>query len=289
MELPIATNASRGRGAVAQGDEAFQVIARRVSELSRCAEDLASRGACFAARAEMIKALRTITQGLDTQLGVTTHSEALARAMRAFEEAGDFAPQGSQLEAELNLAQIVSGHRTTILKDMRVDDMAPLTAQQRYLEYAQEQFAIAGGKLPAASYALYGLARIYTVLDHAKLETQTLCLPKAVTLHQAALLVDASNAKAANELGVLLARFGQWEDARRVLQHAISIRPEPEIWHNVAIVHQRLGEIELAQQAYQQYELTASRQSGDPRAGRVESVQWVDPQTFSQVRSALAP
>ena len=69
----------------------------------------------------------------------------------------------------------------------------------------------------------------------------------------------------------------------------MAIRPEPEIWHNVAIVHQRLGQGALAQQAYQQYQLTASLQSSEPSAGRVDGVQWVDPQTFSQVRSALAP
>ncbi len=286
VAVPVVPRAPASSVVVPAHDVTFDVITRRVGTLARRAEDLASRNAYFAARAEMIKALRIITQALDAQQGVKTHSDALGRAMRALQEAGDFAPQGSQLESELNLAQIISGHRTTVLKDEHVGRMTPLSAQQRYLEYAQQQFKLAGGDLPAASYALYGLARIYTVMDHAKLETQTLCLPIAVTLHQAALLVNASNVKAANELGVLLARFGQWEDARRVLQHALSIESDPEIWHNMAVVHQRLGEAELARQATQQYELTLARRPMTGQTGGGESVQWVDPRTFSQVTPA---
>ncbi len=224
---------------------AQDVIERRVVQLSGKAEGLASRGAYYAARAELIRALRTITQSLDAQQGGTAHSDALARAMRAFQEAGDFAPRGSDLEANLNLAQIVTGHRTPIMQDMNLEHLAPLTVQQRYLEYAQEQFAEACGNARIGSFALYALARIYAVMDHARLESQVLCLPKAVALHQAALLVDAGNVRAANELGVLLAQFGQLEDARRVLLHALSIQPEPEIWMNVAVVHQRLGELRL--------------------------------------------
>jgi tetratricopeptide (TPR) repeat protein len=252
-------------------------------ELSRKAEGLASRGAYYAARAEMIKALRSITQALDSQRGGMEHSEALARAMRAFKEAGDFAPRGSQLEAELNLDQIISGHRTPILQDVNVSHMAPLTAQQEYLEYAQEQFAEACGDLSMGSYALYGLARVYAVMEHAKIDSQTLCLPKAVTLHQAAMLVDAGNVRAANELGVLLARFGQLEDSRRVLLHAISIQPATEIWLNLAVVHHRLGEMTLARQAHEQGTLMARRQTDSTRPG-IPAVQWVDPETFSSIR-----
>ncbi len=244
--MPVVPQSAAGSLLVKPHDVTFDVVTRRVASLSRRAEDLASRGAYYAARAEMIKALRIITQALDAQLGVTSHSDALGDAMRALQEAVDFAPRGSQLESEINLKQVISGHRTPVLKEENLANMTPLAAQQRYLEYAQQQFAVAGSNVRAASYALYGLARIYTVMERAKLEKQTLCLPIAVTLHQSALLVDASNVKAANELGVLLARFGQWEDAQRVLQHALSISGDPEIWHNMAVVQQRLGQVELA-------------------------------------------
>jgi hypothetical protein len=285
VSVPVAPPRAMSSAAPARVNETFDVVARRVFSLSQKSESLAARGAYYAARAEMIKALRAITQALDTQRGGTEHSDALARAMRAFQEAEDFAPRGSQLEADLNLAQIITGHRTPVLKDVNVDHLAPLAVQQKYLEYGQEQFALACDDLAFGSYALYALARIYTVMEQAKLESQMLCLPKAVTLHQAALLVDAENVKAANELGVLLARFGQLRDARRVLLHALAIHPQPEIWMNVAVVHQRLGEAELARQAHQQGTLMASRQvPGSHTSSAPPAVQWVDPQTFSKVR-----
>jgi tetratricopeptide (TPR) repeat protein len=228
----------------------------------------------------MIKALRAITQAQDARRGGNRHSKALARAMRAMQEAGDFMPRGARLEGELDLAQIVSGHRTEALKGVCVNHLTPITVQQKYLEYAQEQFAQACGDVSAASSALYGLARIYTAMEDAQVDAQMLCLPKAVTLHQAALLVDAANANAANELGVLLARFGQLEDAQRVLQHALSIRPAPEMWRNLAVVHQRLGQYELARQANEQSLRMASRPGGTTYSGSAH-IRWVDPQTFS--------
>ncbi len=227
-------------------ESTLAVLDRNVTAITRCAEDLAARGAHFAARAEMIQALRAITQTLDANEGTREHSEALGRAMRAFQEANDFAPRGSRLESDLDLAQVVSGHGTPVLKNENVNHLAPIAAQQWYLEYAQQQLAFAGGHLPAASQALYVLARIYTVLDKTQLETQMLCLPQAVALHQAALAVDPRNRRAANELGVLLVRFGQWEDARQVFLHSISVLPAPETWHNLSVVQARMGELELA-------------------------------------------
>jgi Flp pilus assembly protein TadD len=110
-----------------------------------------------------------------------------------------------------------------------------------------------------------------------------------MTLHQAALLVDARNAKAANELGVLLARFGQLEDARRVLRHALTLRPEPQIWRNLAVVHRRLGDAELARRADEEGISLARRISVPQESDGALPVQWVDPGTFSHVRSALEP
>ncbi|MBM4091812.1 MAG: hypothetical protein FJ276_20650 [Planctomycetes bacterium] len=221
-------------------------VCRKLDEIASRAEDLASRGAYFAARAEMLMALRIVTQTLDAQSGGNEHSQALAQAMRAVREAGDFVPRGSRLEADLDVARFVIAHRTPVLHGENTKGLLPLQAQQRYLEYAQDQFARSCAGFPPASHVLYGLARVYMVLDQAKLDVQTLSVPTAVVLHQAALLVDPTNHRAANELGVLLARFGQLEDARRVLQQSVAVCPEPEAWHNLSVVHQRLGETTLS-------------------------------------------
>lgn len=265
-------------------DTTMNVIARRVTVLSGEAEDLASRGAYYAARAKMIESLRAITQALDSQKPGKHHSEALAAAKQAFREVGDFAPQGSTLEAELDLEQIISGHRTKVLKDVKVDHLTSLVVRQKYLEYAQRQFAKACSDLPIGSYALYGLGRVHAVMDHADLDKQMLCLPKAVTLHQAALLVNATNVQAANELGVLLARFGQLRDAERALRHALSIDARTKIWMNLAAVHERQGERQLARKARDRGTLLASRRSTREKSHGDGAIKWVDPKTFSETR-----
>lgn len=268
----------------AEQDPTFAVIARRVMVLSRQAEDLASRGAYYAARAKMIESLRIITQALDSRKTGKRHSEALGRAKQAFREVGDFDPRGSVVDAELNVARIISGHRTKILRDVSVEHLTPLVVRQKYLEYAQRQFAEACDGLPIGSHALYGLGRVYAVMAHAEIDKQMLCLPKAVTLHQAALLVDSTNVQAANELGVLLARLGQLNDARRALRHAVSIESRSEIWMNLAAVHQRLGERELAREARENGTRMASRRNEQEPRNHDAGIKWVDPKTFSETR-----
>ncbi|MHB8863458.1 MAG: tetratricopeptide repeat protein [Pirellulaceae bacterium] len=278
-----------GRSVSEEPKSTWVALEQNVAAIIDRAEDLAARGAYFAARAEMIKALRLITQTLDANQGGREHSAALTRAMRALREVGDFAQSGSRLESELDVGETVRGHGTPVLKHENVDQMAPATAQQRYLEYAQQQLAVAGGHLPAASEALYVLARIYTVLDGTQLETHLLGFPQAVVLHQAALAVDPHNGRAANELGVLLVRCGQLEKAREVLSHSISVLPAPETWHNLSVVQQRMGQVELARYAAEQSATVAAQQNRQSLDVPVQSVQWVDPQTFSSVRSMPEP
>jgi tetratricopeptide (TPR) repeat protein len=287
VTVPVPTREDSAAATARDREAALAVLARQVDAMSRRAEDLAMRGAYFAARAEMIKALRLITQVLDAQSGEGTHSRALGDAMRAFREAADFLPRGSQLEAELNVSQVVSGHRTPILKQEHLEHLAPVTAQQRYFDYAQRQLVVAGGGLPAASRGLHALAKICTVLDQAKLETQTLFLPQAVALHQAALLVDPGNYHAANELSVLLARFGQWEDARRVLLHGLAVHGAPEMWCNLSVVHEQLGEPDLARRARHEADLAAVAREHRTDQDWAETVRWVDASTFSAAGAAV--
>jgi tetratricopeptide (TPR) repeat protein len=266
------------------------VVTRQVQAIVQQANRLASRGAYFAARAEMIKAMRVATQASDTQQSVKTHSEALSRGMRALEEAEDFAPRGSRLEAEIDLKQVTTAHRTPVLKDDELDKLTPLEALQRYFTYAQQQLAEACSEVPATAGALYGLGRIYTVLDESSSTSQELNVPKAMALHQAALLVNPRNHQAANELGVLLARYGQLEDARRVLLHSISLQPEPEAWHNLAVVHERLGEIDLAHRARNEWRLALDHRKARPQETETASpVRWVDVQEFTAARPTPGP
>ena len=103
-----------------------------------------------------------------------------------------------------------------------------------------------------------------------------------MAFHQAALLVDPQNSMAANELGVLLVRFGQLREARQVLRHCIATAPRPEVWHNLAVVHERLGEQELAVLAHNEWQRVKQHQAIGSAAAPQPLVRWVDPAAFAQ-------
>ena len=87
------------------------------------------------------------------------------------------------------------------------------------------------------------------------------------------------NFLAANELGVLMARYGQLQEARRLLVHSVQVQPQVEAWHNLAVVHERLGEADLATRAAYERELLAQRMPAPSLASG--NVEWVDAKTFA--------
>lgn len=241
---------------------------------------LADRGALFTARAEFIQALRMITQGLDAQYQTTAHSQALAAGLKALEEANDFAPTGSRLEADLDLPSIIAGHRTPILKNAAPQSITALTALQRYYAFAQEQLSLAARHEPAASQALYGLGKLTTVMAQRSPEARRLHGPKAIVLYQTALAVNGGNSLAAHELGAMLAQFGQWQEAKQALLHGIAISGSPAAWHNLAVVHDRLGEADMAAKA--RNEMNIARRTTGQSLGAAPQVEWLDPTAFAQ-------
>ena len=61
-----------------------------------------------------------------------------------------------------------------------------------------------------------------------------------------------------------------------MLQHSVGTAANPEGWHRLAEVHERLGEIELAAYARQQEETL----TGGPKGPRPK-VEWVSPEVFA--------
>ena len=273
VPVPLSQGARKSRAT----SSALQTVSAKAHELERRALSLAERGAFYSAKAEFIQALRLLTQALDGEGSEMRHSRALAAGLKAIAEADDFVPRGAKLEADLDVTAIVTAHQTPVLKNS-AGRSTPLAAVQRYYTYAQEQLVMAGGDQPAASAALYGLGRIHLALAKESVDARRLSGPKAMTFHQAALLVDANNHRAANELGVLLAKYGQLDDAKRVLLVGLSARRAREAWHNLAVVHERLGETDLARRARHEAKLS----SGPAAAPASDAlVRWVSPREFS--------
>jgi tetratricopeptide (TPR) repeat protein len=275
---------------------AMQAVSERALAITHNGARLADRGAHFSARSEFIQALRVVTQALDAQSGDTTHSQALAEGLRALSEADDFAPSGSKLEADLDLANIIISHRTPVLKDQAAH-VTPLVALQQYYGFAGRRLAAACEHEPAAAEALFGLGRLTVIMAERSPDARRLHAPKAMALYQAALTVDAKNAKAAHELGVLYAQFGQLEEAKRLLVTSAQAAPTKETWHNLAIVHERLGERDLARMARNELQLLKRTQPTATSSTGV-AVEWVDPSRFAggpeateapAIRSAARP
>ena len=244
----------------------------------------AQRGAIYSSRAQFIKVLRLVSQSLDAQSNSKQHSEALAAGMRALKEAADFRPSGASLEANLDLGRLITSHRTPLLHDQDTSKLSPLAALQAYHAYAEQQLAIAGGHELTAADALYGLAKLQPHLDVAGANQDSYDGPVAMSYYQAALLIYPDHYLAANELGVLFARFGQLKDAREVLRFAASVNPDcAETWLNLARIHEKLGESDLAKLAHEEWRsLSGTAAPPDPAATGRPQVQWVTPDELSR-------
>lgn len=265
-------------------------VADQVDTITTRGFVLAEKGALYSAKAEFHHALRAVAQALDAQQGGRDFSEALALGLEALEEAGDFAD--AQYGPVVDVELVVESHQTPILKPYDLSKVSPVVAMQRYYTFAQEQLVQASGRAPVAGRVFYGLGKLHMVLGEASPAAERLHGPTAMAFQQTALLIDPTNHLAANELGVLLARFGKFAAARSVLQHAVAICPLPATWQNLAIVHRELGEEGLEAQAVANWQLAVQRQqsdSGDAMPDDGSMVHWVSPQQFAGAAPGQAP
>ncbi|OHB68664.1 MAG: hypothetical protein A2V70_07060 [Planctomycetes bacterium RBG_13_63_9] len=268
--------------------EQLERIARQADRQIHRGFGLASRRAYFAARAEFVRALRLVAQGLDAERRTTTHGRSLAAGLKAIEESEDFIPEGSRLEADLDLGDIIAGHGTPVLKDVDTQRLTPLSALRCYFTFAQEQLAAAAGREVAGSMALHALGKVHGALARHKVGDVVAAEPKAMVFFQAALLVYPGNYMAANDLGVLLANSGEYPEARTMLVRSLSICSQSAGWLNLAVVHEQLGEFELARVAREQFattrraEIARWRRLNDASQRRVD---WVDSDTFARTKA----
>lgn len=245
---------------------------------------LGDKAAVYAARTEFIQALRTIAQAVDAQAGLSPQdpqscSLALVRGLQALTEADDFAPSGSRLDGNLDLSAIIAAHRTPACKGQK--PTSQLAALQVYFDFARDELQRAAATSPVASQALAGLGKSYTVTTE---KNQSRLAPaKAMVFHQAAVAADSRNHLAANELGVLLAKHGQWEPAKQFFLQSLRTQADASTWQNLAAVHLQLGERDLAQLAEQERQLLLGKPASDatPSADGKPTVQWVDPKAFA--------
>ena len=286
-ELPSTEN--EAKKALPTRTEQLESIARQADRQTRHGLELAGRGAFFAARAELISSLRLLAQGLDAETKTTAHAKSLAAGLTAIKEAEDFLPADDRLEADLDLPAIIAGHRSAVLKDADASSLTSLTALKSYMTFAQAQLAQAGGSEVAASMALRGLGKISEELARRKGPGAKAAAPKAIAFYQAALVVCPQNFMAANDLGVMFARNGNYDNARKMLEYSLSFSQQSTVWHNLAVVYENLALRNQAAQARQQAAI--AMQIEQPRRQNMSSgaggqVSWVDENTFADVHDS---
>lgn len=270
---------------VTTGEPTDAMVSQRAQEKIRRAYALAQRGAYFAARSELIDALRSIAEAKDQDHAVTRRSAMLASGLRALDEAGDFSPSDAEADAELNIAVIVSSHRTPVGKSPEAAALVPQQLADLYLRYAQKQLGDAVSGEPAGSMALHALGKVYDHLGRLEPERQQLADRRAFALQQAALVARSDNYLAAHELGVLLAESGHFGEAQILLSQVVAREPNPVVLRNLAHVERKLGREQAAVANERQAQFYAAR-TGAPSAN---GISWVPPQALAQTSDGLPP
>jgi tetratricopeptide (TPR) repeat protein len=201
----------------------------------------------------------------------------------ALHEADDFAVRGDARVAGVEVAAVAAGHRTPALTREQAATATPNDAMRAYYSFSAEALSRCGGSSETAAEALYQLGKLQTFLVEQESVGSTASIPRSTALFHAALAVSPRHARAGNELGFLLAKSGDYANARAMLQRAVASEPLAEAWHNLAIVHERLGETDLATQARDRFTSIAAVQGGANAAlGPYASprVTWVAPDTM---------
>ncbi len=257
--------------------ERIELAAEEADRLTREAYDLAGRGALFAAREQFLAALRIPAEAWDAEFPDRRRTASLSAAWTALREAEDFLPRNATAAPPDN-ALVAAGHATPILKEADLRGVTGLEAYRRYLAFAQDQFALAAGADITASMALRGLGKVYGAFAERNATQPREAAAVAVMFYQAALAARPDNYMAANDLGVLLAKGGRWNDARRVLEYAVAISPNPSTCWNLIRVCSALGDPVGVEQVRQI--LLAAHRGAAAADDRRPEIRWVSPESW---------
>jgi tetratricopeptide (TPR) repeat protein len=242
-------------------------------------KSLSRRGAAFAARQEFYSSLRILAQAHDTQAGGTAYTQALRDAIIALKEAEDFIVSDTETQIGLNVDAVVEGHSTKLISATEASNMTAIEAMQRYFAFASSQLRVSSGQNAVAAEALYCLGKLHTVQAKFGTNASKLDIAKAIVFHQAAIASDGSNFRSANELGVLMANSGRLQESQDMLKRSLQIQQLPQAWKNLAVVHQRSGQDQLAQLAQKEF-LISSQQNSTGMSDN--TIRWVETAQFNQ-------
>jgi len=154
---------------------------------------------------------------------------------------------------------VIETHSTKIISSQSAEGMTAIEAAQRYFAYASHQLSRCGGQNVVAAEALYCLGKLHSVQAKSGTISSKLDLAKSMIYHQAAVSADGSNFRSLNELGVLYANNGRFEESKQMLIRSLRIKALPQAWQNLSVIHQRMGEHQLAELAIREFQMGSMR------------------------------
>jgi polysaccharide export outer membrane protein len=256
-----------------------------LEDMTQQALSLASKGATYSANAKLIEVLELTAERLDEESGTTEHIEALAAGLMALREAQDFTRVGFKFDRNATISLREFGHASAKSVAHGERRFTRKEALQLYYSFASRQlgFAVAGSAVGSA--ALCHLGRLQPFLYEGAEHHSSFVAVRSVAWHRAALHAHEKNFRAANELGVVLARQGQFQSACTALLHSAELGQRPETLANLGVVLKKLGDDvgarSMAALAEERRLEQVSHQPADAR--EISSlVRWVEPRQFAQ-------
>lgn len=254
-----------------------EAVAQQAVHHIEYGKSLARRGASQAAGQEFFSALKVIAQANDSVAQSNTFSKSLAQAVLAMREAKDFVNPNVEAQMVVEVSGITESHRSNIVSPTESKTTTPTQAMLKYFAFAQQKLDEAGGRNPVTAEALYCLGKLHTAASANRSVPKKSDVAKAITFHRAALQANKNNHRSANELGVLMAKTGQLAQATSYFKQSLISNPTPQTWQNLAKVHERLGEQDLASLAKNEFSVAVQTRSQGASA-----IQWLPTTTFNE-------
>ena len=212
------------------------------------------------------------------------HSRALAAGLRAMAEADDFLAAGDETGTPAALAL---GHQTPMLHEPESKWVLRHEAIAMYHLYAQQKLADAVLGEQAGSMVLFGLGKTYAHL--AERDDLPQAIRKSLTMYRAAVGAHGQNHLAANEAGVLLARAGRYRQAAPLLELAAQLGNASATHRNLAFVHQKLGDTQLASTHQQIATYLSQREIAQGKLSAERGIAWISPDQFNRTGQQTPP
>lgn len=244
------------------------------------AVSMARRGAYSTAKSELIDALFSLSVALDDAHGNTRFTQAHREAMTAISESEDFTNQ-----INMRTSTVLAGHATRLNPELHAQLKTANQYQTAYLHLAETKLRDSVANTAIASSALRAMGKVFAAEQSVERGSSNDYAAKAVLCFGLASSLDSSDAESANLLGVIYARLNYLDQARDTLVESLRRNPSSQAWRNLASVHQKRNELELAQMARGE----AVRAAEFKTATRSPLVQWTSPSQFARVSGMVEP